>query len=220
MTFKKTNKMTITIFGATGRMQHLLVQQALDTGHKVIGYARTPSKMTIQHPNLTLIKGTMLDKTAIEEAVEGSDVVIETVGCVSEGTKLIIQAMKKFKVKRLIVVSTSNAKDSKDLPDKKFALLLGMTRGVLKLLGLFNRQYRNAVSELRKIAEIVRNSDLDWTLVRVAGLNNNARSNHVKSGYLGQGRLSFTTSRADMADFLLQQVTDSTYIKQSPAISS
>lgn len=162
----------------------------------------------------------MLDGTTIEEAIQGSDVVIETVGCVSEGTKLIIQAMKKFNVKRLIVVSTSNARDGKDLPDKKFALLLGMTRGALKLLGLFNRQYRNAVYELRKIAGMVRNSDLDWTLVRVAGLTNKAKSNDVKSGYLGQGIISFSTSRADMADFLLQQVTDKTYIRQAPAISS
>lgn len=212
--------MTITIFGVTGRMQHLLVQQALDKGYRVVGYARSPSRMTIQHPNLILKKGTMLDGTTIEEAIQGSDVVIETVGCVSEGTKLIIQAMKKFNVKRLIVVSTSNARDGKDLPDKKFALLLGMTRGALKLLGLFNRQYRNAVYELRKIAGMVRNSDLDWTLVRVAGLTNKAKSNDVKSGYLGQGIISFSTSRADMADFLLQQVTDKTYIRQAPAISS
>lgn len=201
-------------------MQHLLVQQALGKGYRVVGYARSPSRMTIQHPNLILKKGTMLDRTTIEEAIQGSDVVIETVGCVSEGTKLIIQAMKKFNVKRLIVVSTSNARDGKDLPDKKFALLLGMTRGALKLLGLFNKQYRNAVYELRKIAGIVRNSDLDWTLVRVAGLTNKAKSNDVKSGYLGQGIISFSTSRADMADFLLQQVTDKTYIRQAPAISS
>src|SRR5690554_5253665 len=194
--------MTITIFGATGRMQHLLVQQALDNGFKVIGYARTPSKMTIQHPNLVLKKGTMLDKTAIEDAIQGSDAVIETVGCVSGGTEHIIRAMKKFNIKRLIVVSTTNAKDSNDLPDKKFLRLLAVTRVALKVLGLFNRQYANAVSELRKIAEIVRNSDLDWTLVRVAGLTNKPKSGNVKSGYLGQGVISFQTSRADMADFL------------------
>lgn len=212
--------MTITIFGVTGRMQHLLVQQALDKGFTVVGYARTPSKMTIQHPNLTLKKGTMFDKTAIEAAIQGSDAVIETVGCVSEGTQHIIGAMEKYHVKRLIVVSTSNAKDDRDLPDRKFAVLLAITRGALKLLGLFNRQYRHAVSELRKIARIVRHSDLDWTLVRVAGLTDNAASNNVKSGYLGQGIVGFSTSRADMAAFLLSQVTDTTYLRQAPAISS
>lgn len=212
--------MTITVFGVTGRMQHLLVQQALDKGFKVIGYARSPSKMTFRHPNLVLKKGTMLDYAAIEEAVRGSDAVIETVGCLSKGTELIIGAMEKFKVRRLIVVSTSNAKDSNDWPDQKFAILLAITRAVLKFLGLFNPQYSNAVSELRKIAEIVRSSDLDWTLVRVAGLNNNAKSGSVKAGYLGRGVIGFQTSRADMAHFLLDQVTDTTYIKKAPAISS
>ncbi|HWL00413.1 MAG TPA: NAD(P)H-binding protein [Parapedobacter sp.] len=212
--------MTITIFGATGRMQHLLVQQALDGGFKVIGYARTPSKMKIQHPNLVLKEGTMLDKAAIEDAIQGSDAVIETVGCVSEGTKLIIQTMKKFNVNRLIVVSTTNAKDSNDLPDKKFSRLLAVTRFALKVLGLFNRQYGNAVTELRNIAALVRKSDLDWTLVRVAGLTNKPKSVEVKSGYLGQGIIGFQTSRADMATFILNQVTDKTYIRQAPAISS
>lgn len=212
--------MTITIFGATGRMQHLLVQQALDSGFRVIGYARTPSKMTIQHPALSMVKGTMLDRAAIENAVSGSDVIIETVGCVSEGTKLVIEAMRKCNVKRLIVVSTTNAKDSNDLPDKKFERLLGLTRFALKVLGVFNRQYRTAVYELRKIAEIVRNSELDWTLVRVAGLNNKPGSRTVKVGYPGHGTIGFQTSRADMADFILKQVTDTSYIRKAPAISS
>ncbi|MGN7818915.1 NAD(P)-dependent oxidoreductase [Chitinophaga sp. 22536] len=212
--------MTITIFGVTGRMQHLLVQQALDRGFNVVGYARTPSKMTIHHPNLTLKKGTMLDQTAIEEAIQGSDAVIETVGYVSEGTNHIIQAMKKFDVKRLIVVSTSNVKDNQDLPDKKFSVLLAITRALFKFMGLFNRKYRNLVSEIRKIAENVRSSDLDWTLVRVAGLTDKAKSGNVKSGYLGHGIVGFSTSRADMADFILNQITHPTYIRQAPAISS
>ncbi len=94
---------------------------------------------------------------------------------------------------------TSNAKDSKDLPDKKFELLLGMTTPDTET------PFQNFVDR-RNCSKF----GFDWTLVRVAGLNNKARSNDVKLGYLGQGRLSFTTSRADMADFLLQQVTDST----------
>ncbi len=211
---------TITIFGATGRMQHLLVQKALDNGYKVIGYARNASKMKISHPNLRLIEGTMLDEAGMERAVKGSDAVVETVGCVSEGTKLVIQAMKKHGVKRLIVVSTSNAKDSRDLPDKKFALLLGVTRVALKFLGIFNSQYGNAVYELRKIAGIVRDSDLDWTLVRVAGLNDRPESGNIKAGHLGQGIIGFQTSRADMATFMLQQIEDLTYIRKAPAISS
>lgn len=201
-------------------MQHLLVRQALDKGFKVIGYARTPSKMTIQHPNLLIKKGTLDDLAAIEDAIKGSDAVMETVGSYSKGTANIIQIMTQLHVKRLIVVSTTNVKDSQDLPDRKFAVLLAITRGLLKLIGLFNSQIYHAVAEVRKSAEIVRNSNLDWTLVRVAGLTNQAKSNHVKSGYLGQGIIGFSTSRADMADFFLSQATDTTYIRQAPAISS
>ncbi|MBO9729393.1 MAG: NAD(P)H-binding protein [Chitinophaga sp.] len=61
---------------------------------------------------------------------------------------------------------------------------------------------------------------MDWTLVRVAGLTNKAKSNNVKSGYLGHGIIGFSTSRADMADFILNQVANPAYIQQAPAISS
>lgn len=212
--------MTITIFGVTGRMQHLLVRLALDKGFSVIGYARTPSKMVIQHPRLILKKGTLHDRIAIEDAIKGSDAVIETVGSLSNGTANIVQAMKNLNVKRLIVVSTANVRDEQDLPDRRFACLLTITRIALRLIGLFNSQVYHAVTELRKAAEIVRNSNLDWTLVRVAALTNKSQSNKTKSGYLGRGVIGFETSRADMADFLLSQVTDTTYIRQAPAISS
>ena len=170
---------TITIFGVTGRMQHLLVREALDQGFKVVGYARNPSKMRIQHPDLILKRGTLDDPAAIEDAIKGSDAVIETVGAVSQGTENIVQAMTRLHIKRLIVVSTANVKDKNDLPDRKFSILLSIIRIMLKVIGLFKPQVYNTVEEVCKAAEIVRNADLDWTLVRVAGLTNKAKSNKV-----------------------------------------
>lgn len=211
---------TITIFGATGRMSHLLIQQALNKGYRVIGYARNPSKMKITHDRLEIVQGTLDNVTAIEAAIKKADAVIETVGGVSQGTQHIISAMQKAGVRRLIIVSTANASDLKDLPDLKFNSLMAFTRMLLKLIGIFNAQIFNAVRELRKAAEFVRASGLNWTIVRVAILNDKPQSNNVRSGYLGHGIVSVSISRADMAAFLLQQVEDETYLQQAPVISN
>jgi hypothetical protein len=216
----KRNTMTITVFGATGRMQHYLITEALERGLNVVGYARNPSKMRIQHQRLTIVEGDLDNISAIEQAVNNADAVIETIGGVSKGTQNIITALKKTGVKRLIVVSTANVSDSKDLPDFKFTIFLAFTRMMLRLIGLFNSQIFNAVREVRKAAALVRASELDWTLVRVTILNNKPKSNNVKSGYLGQGIIGLSITRADMAGFILQQVTDRTYIQETPAISN
>lgn len=212
--------MTITVFGATGRTQFFLITEAIKEGHKVIGYARNPSKMKFHHPDLIMKKGTLDDTAAIEDAISGSDVVIETVGAVSSGTQNIVNAMTKLKVNRLIAVATPNVSDENDLPDIKFAIVMAMTRSILKVIGLFKPGVFHAVREIRKVAVILKNSELDWTLVRVAVLNNHPKTGVVKSGYLGHKLIGLAISRADFAGFLLQQVHDKTYIKKAPAISN
>ncbi|GII77796.1 hypothetical protein Sru01_27780 [Sphaerisporangium rufum] len=202
--------MRITIFGATGRTGHLLVRRALDAGHTVTAYARNPGRLSITHPALSVVAGGMDDDAAIVRAVQDAEAVIEGVGSVSDGTRRIIAAMEKTGVRRLVVVSTCSVPDPGDRPDAKFAALARFVRTVAP------KPYR----EVRRAAELVRVADLDWTLVRVAKLNDRPAGGDVKVGHYGHGVLSLSTSRADLAAFLLGQVTDRTYLRQAPAISS
>jgi putative NADH-flavin reductase len=66
----------------------------------------------------------------------------------------------------------------------------------------------------------VRDSDLDWTLVRVSGLNNKPKSGRVNAGYLGKDEVGIQISRADLAGFILDELKNGDYIKQMPAISN
>jgi hypothetical protein len=106
-------------------------------------------------------------------------------------------------------VSTCSVPDPADLPDAKFAALVRFVRIVAPT------PYR----EVRRAAEIVRASNLDWTLVRVARLNDRPASGDVTVGHYGRGIVGLSTSRADLAAFLLDQVTDDAYLRQAPAIS-
>ena len=94
--------MRITVFGATGRMGHLLVGQALDAGHAITAYARNPERLRIGHPNLSVLAGELDNDEAVLAAVQGADAVIEGVGAVSDGTRRIVAAMDESGVRRLV----------------------------------------------------------------------------------------------------------------------
>ncbi|MFF1924226.1 NAD(P)-dependent oxidoreductase [Streptomyces sp. NPDC058221] len=202
--------MRITIFGATGRMGQLLVRKALDAGHEVTAYARTPGKLRITHENLSIAAGQLDDGEAVLEAIRTADAVIEGVGSESAATRRIIAAMKSAGVRRFVVVSTCSVPDPADRPDRKFDALAQFVRTAAP----------RPWAEVRSAAEAVRASGLDWTLVRVAKLNDRPATGDVKAGHYGHGVVGLSISRADMAGFLLSQVTDETYLHSAPAISN
>ena len=200
----------ITVFGATGRMGHLLVRQALDAGQAVTAYARNPERLRIGHPNLSVLAGELDNDEAVLAAVQGADAVIEGVGAVSDGTRRIVAAMDQSSVRRLVAVSTCSVTDVRDLPDAKVRALVQFVKTAAP------GPYR----EVRRAAELVRASDLNWTLVRVAKLNDQEATGRIKVGYYGQGVVGLSITRADLAAFLLGQAVNPTYLHQAPAISN
>lgn len=202
--------MKITVFGATGQTGHLLVRQALDAGHAVTAYARNPERLRIGHPSLSVTAGQLDNDEAVLAAVQSADAVIEGVGSVSDGTRRIIAAMNTSGVRRLVAISTCSVPDPQDLPDAKVKTLVRFVKTAAP------KPYR----EVRRASEIVRASSLDWTLVRVAKLNNKQTADQVKTGYYGHGVVGLSITRADLAAFLLDQATNLTYLHQAPAISN
>jgi len=210
--------MKIAIFGATGETGRQLVEQALAAGHEVVAYVRNPPKLNTRHENLTIVQGDLADQTMIERAISGADAVISVLGPrggskgkpITRGMQNIIEAMKKQGVRRLIVSSTLSAKDPNDLPDFKAKALVNLVKLTMHA----------AYEEIVSVAETVRKSDLDWTIVRLTTLNNNPKSGKVRAGYLGKGEVGLRISRADLAEFMLKQVQDTKYLRQAPVISN
>lgn len=203
-------EMRVTVFGATGRTGRLFIKKALLKGHEVVAFARSPEKITFQHERLTIIKGTLSDIDAIEKAVKDTDAVIELIGAVSEGTANIVAAMQKHNVRRLIALSAISHQDALDKRDFQRGLINGIVKLTMPKL----------VKEVSKAAAIIRESGLDWTLVRVPSLKDNGSSSYVKVGSYGRGEVGFQLSRADLSQFMYEQLTDQKYIRQAPAISS
>ena len=193
--------MKIVVFGASGGTGKQLVEQALAAGYEVAVYARNPSKLNVSHEHLTVIQGELSDAALIETAVKGTDAVISALGPrggsknkpLTQGMQNIIAAMKNQGVRRLIITSTLSAKDSKDKSDFRTRAMVNLVKTTM------HAAYEDIVS----VAETVRASDLDWTIVRLAILNNKPKSGKVKVGYVGTGEVGTQISRADIADFML-----------------
>jgi putative NADH-flavin reductase len=212
--------MKITIFGATGDAGRQVLEQVLAEGYEVVAFVRNPSKITTRHKHLNIVQGELHDALNIEHAVNGVDAVISLLGPrpredskikpLTQGTQNIIAAMKKSSVRRLIIVSTPSASAPNDQPDFKFKILVSIIKNAM----------RPVYEEIINVAQIVRDSSLDWTIVRVSILNNNPKSGRVRAGYLGKGEVGVLLSRADMAGFILDELKNGNYIGQMPAISN
>ncbi|MCX2933715.1 SDR family oxidoreductase [Mycobacterium sp. CVI_P3] len=68
--------MRVTVFGASGKIGSLVVDDLLADGHYVTAYLRDPGKLKISHPNLTTIEGELSDPDRIRQTVRGADAVI------------------------------------------------------------------------------------------------------------------------------------------------
>jgi putative NADH-flavin reductase len=209
--------MRLTIFGASGRTGRLLVAQALEAGHQVVALARTPSKLGIEHEQLSVIQGDVLDAEKVSTAVAGSDAVLSVLGPtsneptyeVSQGMTYILAAMEHHGVRRLVQSVGAGVGDPRDQP----GLFDRLIKVALKLAS------RHVYEDMVRVAGAIRASDLEWILVRVPMLTDDAPTGSLKVGYLGTG-VGPRISRADLAAFMLQQVDDSTYVGQAPVISN
>jgi hypothetical protein len=88
------------------------------------------------------------------------------------------------------------------------------------MVNLVKTTMHDAYEDIVNVAETVRSSGLDWTIVRLTLLNNKPKSGKVKAGYVDKGEIGAQTSRADIADFMLKQIEDTKYLREAPAISS
>ena len=128
----------------------------------------------------------------------------------TQGMQNIISVIKRKGVKRLIVTSTLSAKDSEDKPGL-------MTKFMVTLVKTF--MYA-AYEDIVEVAKVVRALDLEWTIVRLALLNNEPKSGKVRVGYVGTVLVGTQISRADLAEFMLNQIEDKKYLRKAPAISN
>lgn len=206
--------MKIVVFGATGTVGRHIVDRALLQGHEVTAFARNAASVTLRHPRLTVIEGDVMLAGDVLSAIVGQEAVIVALGAGrngtvrSVGTQHVVDAMKRQGVSRLIVQSTLGAGDSWP------ALNFFWKRIMFGLL------LRPAFADHQRQEEIVAASDLDWTLVRPSAFTDGPATNQYSHGFAPTMKgLALKVSRLDVAGFVLQQLTDRTYLNRAANLS-
>ena len=208
--------MRVLIIGASKGIGLETTRQALDAGHHVRALARSAIAIAISNPSLEKMRGNALKTEDVETALVGVDVVIQTLGVglgdlfrpvhlFSDATRVLIEAMRSQGVKRLICVTGFGAGDSR-------AKIGCLQRLPFKIV--FGQAYEDKSLQERLIQE----SGLDWTIARPGVLSGGPRTGRYKIlSHTSQWRNGII-SRADVADFLVRQIEDRTYIHQAPVL--
>ena len=204
----------VIVFGATGTTGSAVVERALELGYNVTAFVRTPSKVTIKHDNLSIFKGDVLDPASVEQAVMDHDVVISALGAGlngtvrSEGTLNIIRAMEKANVRRFISQSSLGVGDSRANLNFYWKYIM------------FGMLLRKAYADHGKQEQYIRESSLDWTIVRPGALKEGPLTNTYRQGFGPAVRdITLEISIADTADFMVRQIDDTTYLSGTHALS-
>ncbi|GAA1769617.1 NAD(P)-dependent oxidoreductase [Agromyces humatus] len=212
---------TIALLGATGKTGRRVLDRALATGHHVRALVRDPGKLSEAaraHPLLTTIQGDVLDADAVDRTVAGSGAVLALFGQVkgspkrlqTEGTRNIVAAMSRHGVRRIVTLSGGGLRaEGKDRPksaDKVIRFLLKALSG-------------HVLADAEQHLEVLQASGLDWTVVRGPRLMETPGVGTYRVGWVGVDS-STQISRDDLADFILTQVDDRTFIHQMPFVSN
>lgn len=208
--------MTLTILGATGKTGVHLLDRALEAGHHVRALVRDLAKIERCDERLKLFQGDVRDGLAVARAVEGSDAVVSVLGptsnapdmAVSDGMAHVLAAMGRHGVRRLLVVAGAGVGAEGDRPGP-LDRLIGFA---LRLAA------KNVLADMQRTVELVRASDLDWTIVRVPMLTDAPATGRWRVGMVGRGT-GPRLARADLAAFLLTQVDDREHLHASPVVS-
>jgi len=214
---REDSKLNILVVGATGGTGRELLNQALDQGHSVTAFVRNPAKIRIAHERLKVIKGDVLEYSSVDRALQGHDAVLSALGhkrwfikttILSEGTKNIISAMERQGVKRFVCETSLGVGDSRG------RLGLYYTLFVIPFIVFFY------FKDKRRQEQLIRESSLDWFIVRPGQLTNGRRRAAYREGdKIGSYVFTVRISRADVADFMLRQLTDNSYLRQTPGVA-
>jgi putative NADH-flavin reductase len=195
-------RMKIVVFGATGGTGKQLVERALAEGHDVVAVARRPEAITVKHAHLHVMKGDVLDPSSMTAAVAGADAVLSAIGpangkqpgtLISIGVKHIVEACARAGVRRFVFES---------------GLMVGDGRGLSVFgrlaISIYRSLYKKLCADKRVAEATIKESSLDWVIVRPVGLDDGPATGKYRAGV--DIRLSPTKklSHADVAEFMVK----------------
>ncbi len=200
--------MRIVIFGANGQTGRLLTRRVLGAGHSAVAVTRHPDDFPFADPGLTVAGADVRDASSLVEVVRGADAVLSTLGVpfsrhpidtYSVGIRNIVAAMRDTGVRRLVVVSSTGAYHYPNRVDAPLSLRL-FEPVITRTIG------KTTYDDQRRMESIVRDSGLDWTVVRPSGLFDLPHPTNYVAGEVDP--VGGYTARIDLADYIVKLASD------------
>ena len=211
--------MRLAIFGANGQTGRLATALALKRGHQVAAATRNPAGFPLSDPSLEVIEADARDPAAVADVISGADAVVSTLGVTftrepvdtySVGTANIVAGMRSAGTRRLVVVSSTAA-----YPTRRShrPLTLRLAEPIItRTIG------RTVYDDIRRMETVVRDSGLEWTIVRPSGLFDLPEPTAYTCGEVDP--VGPFTARIDLADYLVWLASDSTTDGRSVVVST
>ena len=197
--------MQIAIYGITGNAGSRIAKEALEQGHSVVGVVRDTSKPPLQHPNLQLVTGDILDPASVAEVVKGSDAVVSAVGpgnfertpFLANAAKSLFAGLRQAGVKRVLIVGGAGGLEV--APGMQLVDSPG-----------FPDAWKGIALAHRDAWEFIRNEkDLDWTYVAPAAmLEPGERTGQYRTGSDNLVADAEGNSRISMEDYAVAVIDE------------
>lgn len=208
--------MKLLILGSTGKVGQLLVAQALEQGHEVTAFLRTPAKLSLRHAHLGVIVGDARDGHMIAAAMIGQDAIISALGHNSARKTDVLTAATHAILanltdrQRVISLTGYGVADPHDpKPTLGGRLQNELIRRIPGEMSLDGERH----------ADLLRQSHAQWVLVRAPRMSGGPITHDYRTGYFPV-KLSTTVSRADVADFMLFNLTSNEWLGQAPLVAA
>lgn len=213
--------MKVIIFGATGFSGQAILAETIKQGHEVTVFVRDSSKVKINHNNLRIVEGNVLDSQKVAFVIQNQEAVIQCLGVggkgdgnpttfISEATKVIVDEMQKQQIKRLIAMSNVGAGNSVAFQPWFFTKII---------LPYFMKWLKVIIDDKNRMEPIIMNSNLNWTIVRCPNIVDKPAKGKYNATLDGKGlKLSITLD--DLSKFIVGQLKETTFNKQAPCVSN
>jgi len=199
--------MNIIVFGATGGTGAAVVSRALEKGWHVTAIVRSPSALTVEHKNLKIVRGDVMDLSSFVNEIIGKDAVVSCLGTgtnlksttiYSEGIKNILSAMQDADVSRIICISAGAIEATNEMG----FFIRTLTKLVLQ------RILKNLYADMRLMEKYLSDAPVNYTIMRPARLIDGNSKGRYRMGINAHLTTSWTISKSDLAEAMLNVIGD------------
>ncbi|MFC4478131.1 NAD(P)-dependent oxidoreductase [Flavobacterium chungangensis] len=205
----------VAVLGGGGRTGKYLVNQLLENGFSVKLLLRNPDDFTIQNSNIEIIKGDAINEESINLLLKDCQAVLSTIGqrpgepmVASQSTKNVLNAMNRYGIERYVLLAGLNI----DTPFDKKSPQTSMATDWMKA------NFPEIQKDRQLTYDLLVNSKIDWTQVRVPLIVFSDDSSEISVNI--EDCLGEKISAFDISKFIIKEMVESNYIRQSPFISS